>query len=320
MPALPRLLRGRSRLVPDGRLQSSAGSRGSTASRASSSLEDPAQLVPIPRSLGRLGVLAEPASICERALRHARAIGGRQPWEPQRALVLGAGAVGTLSTYLLRLAGLEVWTASLEPSNDLVDGLGARYVPLPETPLAELGGVRPRRRGGGRRPADGRRARPPAAAAASRACSASTPRVQRVELDGRTLGARRDPREPRPLRQRQRRAARTGSQPSTPSTARASAGRTRSSSSSACACRSTASRTPSPTAAARRRSCSRTESGSVGDLHALARSRRSGRSRRRPRTRGSRPRTSHRTGRRRCRRRSPAACGAARARTCRPSR
>ena len=34
--------------------------------------EDPAQVIPIPKSLGRLGVLAEPTSICERALRHAR--------------------------------------------------------------------------------------------------------------------------------------------------------------------------------------------------------------------------------------------------------
>ncbi|HEY8776500.1 MAG TPA: alcohol dehydrogenase catalytic domain-containing protein, partial [Gaiellaceae bacterium] len=41
--------------------------------------EDPEQLVAIPKSLGRLGVLAEPTSICERALRHARTIGGRQP-------------------------------------------------------------------------------------------------------------------------------------------------------------------------------------------------------------------------------------------------
>jgi len=50
--------------------------------------EDAAQLVPIPRSLGRLGVLAEPTSICERAIRHARTIGGRQPWELERALVV----------------------------------------------------------------------------------------------------------------------------------------------------------------------------------------------------------------------------------------
>ena len=77
-------------------------------------------------------MLAEPASICERGIRHARAIGGRQPWELQRALVIGAGAIGMLSTYLLRLAGLEVWTAALNPADDrragLVSASGARYI------------------------------------------------------------------------------------------------------------------------------------------------------------------------------------------------
>jgi threonine dehydrogenase-like Zn-dependent dehydrogenase len=100
--------------------------------------EDPAQLIAIPRSLGRLGVLAEPASICARGLRHARAIGGRQPWELQRALVIGAGAIGMLSTYLLRLAGLAVWTAALGESNDLVAACGAHYVSTTEEPLAAL--------------------------------------------------------------------------------------------------------------------------------------------------------------------------------------
>jgi len=149
-------------------------------------VEDPAQLVPIPRSLGRLGVLAEPASICERALRHARAIGGRQPWELQRALVLGAGAVGTLTTYLLRLAGLEVWTASLEPSNELVTASGANYVALPGTPLAELGrfDLVVEAAGNAQLMADAlgllRRS--------GVACLLGIdPRTQRVELDGRTL-------------------------------------------------------------------------------------------------------------------------------------
>ena len=90
--------------------------------------EDPAELIPIPRSLGRVGVLAEPASVCERALRHARAVGGRQPWELRRALVLGAGAVGMLATYLLRLADVDVWTFALEPRSELVETAGARYV------------------------------------------------------------------------------------------------------------------------------------------------------------------------------------------------
>jgi threonine dehydrogenase-like Zn-dependent dehydrogenase len=101
--------------------------------------EAASQLIPIPRSLGRLGVLAEPTSICERALRHVRMIGGRQPWQLRRALVLGAGAIGTLTTYLLRLEGIEVWTASLEPASELVSTSGAQYASLADTPLEELG-------------------------------------------------------------------------------------------------------------------------------------------------------------------------------------
>lgn len=104
--------------------------------------EDPAQLIAIPASLGRLGVLAEPSSICARGIRHARAIGGRQPWEPERALVIGAGAIGMLSTYLLRLAGHDVWTASRESADtaraELVAACGARYVSIADEPLASL--------------------------------------------------------------------------------------------------------------------------------------------------------------------------------------
>jgi threonine dehydrogenase-like Zn-dependent dehydrogenase len=149
-------------------------------------LEDPAQLVPIPRSLGRLGVLAEPASICERALRHVRTIGNRQPWELQRALVLGAGAIGTLMTYLLRLADVEVWTASLEHSSERVTAAGATYVALAETPLTELGGfdLVVEAAGDAQLMADAlgllRRS--------GVACLLGIdPRRQRVELDGRTL-------------------------------------------------------------------------------------------------------------------------------------
>ncbi|MGH3003102.1 MAG: alcohol dehydrogenase catalytic domain-containing protein [Gaiellaceae bacterium] len=102
--------------------------------------EDPEQLVPVPRSLGRLGVLAEPASVCARAIRHARAIGNRQPWQLRRVLVIGAGAVGMLATFLLRLEGLDVWTVSLEPSNGLVEAVGGRYVASGTIDLEEFGG------------------------------------------------------------------------------------------------------------------------------------------------------------------------------------
>jgi threonine dehydrogenase-like Zn-dependent dehydrogenase len=100
--------------------------------------EDATQLIPIPGSLGRLGVLAEPTSVCQRAIRHATTIAGRQPWQLERALVLGAGAIGTLSTYVLRLADVDVWTAGLEPRADLVTACGARYVSTNDVQLEAL--------------------------------------------------------------------------------------------------------------------------------------------------------------------------------------
>jgi glucose 1-dehydrogenase len=90
-------------------------------------VEDPVQLVAIPKELGRLGVLAEPTSICARGVRQALAIGRRQPWEPRRALVTGAGAVGLLTTLLLRQHGLEVVVVSLEESSPIAEAFGARY-------------------------------------------------------------------------------------------------------------------------------------------------------------------------------------------------
>jgi glucose 1-dehydrogenase len=99
-------------------------------------------LVAVPEGLGRLAVLAEPASVCMRGIRHALAIGNRQPWEPGRALVVGAGAIGMLATFALRLAGHEVWTAAREePTSEqaqLVAAAGARYVPTGATSLVAL--------------------------------------------------------------------------------------------------------------------------------------------------------------------------------------
>jgi threonine dehydrogenase-like Zn-dependent dehydrogenase len=104
--------------------------------------ESPEHVVAVPRELGRLGVLAEPASIAQRGLRHARAIATRQPWSAQRALVVGAGAIGMLSTYFLRLAGLDVWTAARGGGDsakaELVRAAGGRYVSVAETPLGVL--------------------------------------------------------------------------------------------------------------------------------------------------------------------------------------
>ena len=104
--------------------------------------EAPEHLVRIPAELGTLAVLAEPASICARGIRHARAIGDRQPWKPARALVLGTGAIGMLATYLLRLDGFEVWTVGRSQAGGdksaLAEACGARYVVGGDTPPGDV--------------------------------------------------------------------------------------------------------------------------------------------------------------------------------------
>jgi threonine dehydrogenase-like Zn-dependent dehydrogenase len=110
--------------------------------------EAPEHLVPVPAGLGPLAVLAEPASICARGIRHAEAIGGRQPWAQRRALVLGTGAIGMLATYLLRLHGYDVWAAGRSAPNEqraqLAAASGASYFSTaevsPAAAAADVGG------------------------------------------------------------------------------------------------------------------------------------------------------------------------------------
>jgi len=63
-------------------------------------------------------------------------------WRPRVAYVMGAGQIGLLTTLILRLRGLEVYTlARSEPptlNSQIVEGLEAHYVSTSQTPLAEL--------------------------------------------------------------------------------------------------------------------------------------------------------------------------------------
>jgi threonine dehydrogenase-like Zn-dependent dehydrogenase len=106
-------------------------------------VDDAEFIVKVPKNLKHLGVLAEPASVCAKALEQAFMAQQRlQVWYPQRAFVMGAGQIGLLATMMLKLRGLEVYTLAtkLGPhrKSEIVEAYGAGYVSTKETPLAEL--------------------------------------------------------------------------------------------------------------------------------------------------------------------------------------
>ncbi|MBA2276551.1 MAG: glucose 1-dehydrogenase [Chloroflexia bacterium] len=102
-------------------------------------------LVPIPAEIEAIGVLTEPLTVVEKAVRQADLIQRRLAygWAPRTAVVLGAGPIGLLGTMLLRSRGVEVVTVARTPAPnraaDLVAACGARYVSSREQSVFELG-------------------------------------------------------------------------------------------------------------------------------------------------------------------------------------
>jgi len=104
-------------------------------------VEDVEFLVPVPPATAHVAVLAEPMSGVGKALRVADEIQQRlRIWEPQRALVTGAGAIGLLAVLTLRQRGIEVTCWSRRPApyanSELVERMGARYVSAADLDLA----------------------------------------------------------------------------------------------------------------------------------------------------------------------------------------
>ena len=99
--------------------------------------------IKLPATLREVGVLLEPSSVAEKALRQAWRIQERLGiWRPRRAIVLGAGPLGLLATMALRVRGLEVVTFARSPrgsrSATLVESLGARYASAGESDLGAV--------------------------------------------------------------------------------------------------------------------------------------------------------------------------------------
>jgi glucose 1-dehydrogenase len=106
-------------------------------------VEDRAWVIPIPKALAHVGVLVEPLTVVEKAVRQVDIIQRRMPWwEAQTAVVLGAGPIGILGTLLLRSRGVAVVTVarSEKPTSasQVIEGAGAEYVSTRHESLAAL--------------------------------------------------------------------------------------------------------------------------------------------------------------------------------------
>ena len=123
------------------------GIRGAHGYLAEYFAERPQYLVAVPLERRDLAVLVEPTSIVVKAFEQVLGTGERLPfqWEPRRALVLGAGPIGLLATYLLRLRGLEVFTAARTRAPtfqaELAEASGAHYLSTEDHPVDTLGDV-----------------------------------------------------------------------------------------------------------------------------------------------------------------------------------
>ena len=105
-------------------------------------VEEPQYLVKVPEELEDVAVLLEPLSVVEKAVSQSFKIQDRMAWQPERALVLGAGTIGLLAAALLRLRGLEVHIFGrrcLPPKAELMEMMEAKYLCDEEGPLPALG-------------------------------------------------------------------------------------------------------------------------------------------------------------------------------------
>ena len=96
-------------------------------------------LTKIPEELEDVGVLLEPMSVVEKALRQSFKIQERLPWSVENAVVLGAGAIGLLAAMLLRLRGIDTYVIDRTASKSgIVSQFGAHLYDTSETPLPEV--------------------------------------------------------------------------------------------------------------------------------------------------------------------------------------
>ncbi len=118
------------------------GIKGRHGFWAEAYVELPDFLVKLPEELEPVGVLLEPTSVVEKAINQSYAIQRRMLWQPKQAVVLGAGPVGLLATFVLRMRGLQVTAVARSKGTlacELVEACGGRYVSSRDVPIPRLG-------------------------------------------------------------------------------------------------------------------------------------------------------------------------------------
>lgn len=101
-------------------------------------------MVKVNNSFRDVGVLMEPLSFSEKAVRQAYLVGKRMlAWEPKKALVIGAGPIGLLEAMILRNEGLNTSVAAFSKEgnskSEIVKKIGAKYVSTQDGALSSLG-------------------------------------------------------------------------------------------------------------------------------------------------------------------------------------
>lgn len=116
------------------------GIKGAHGFLAEHYVEDPRYLVRLPEALSTVGVLLEPLSIVEKGIDQIKRIQSRLVWSPRRALVLGAGTIGTLATLVLLLEGIEVSVYSRGDGGrgrQVAEAAGATFISADTTNLGD---------------------------------------------------------------------------------------------------------------------------------------------------------------------------------------
>lgn len=108
-------------------------------------VDDEEYIVRVPEGLKHLHVLQEPMSCAAKAVQQAYEAQHRMKvWRPKLAFVLGSGQIGLLTTLILKLRGLKVYTLARSKApnlkSEIVAGMEATYVSTRERSLEDLVG------------------------------------------------------------------------------------------------------------------------------------------------------------------------------------